>query len=74
MGTRNGGLEEVVEDGVCGRLLPVGAVDAMSEAATQILSDSELHRKMGRAGRSIAEEKFSVERIVAMYERLYGEV
>ncbi|NIR45586.1 MAG: N-acetyl-alpha-D-glucosaminyl L-malate synthase BshA [Gemmatimonadetes bacterium] len=74
VGTRNGGLEEVVEDGVCGRLLPVGAVDAMSDAATQILADSELHRKMGRAGRAIAEEKFSVERIVAMYERLYGEV
>jgi N-acetyl-alpha-D-glucosaminyl L-malate synthase BshA len=74
VGTRNGGLEEVVEDGICGRLLPVGAVDAMSDAAVQILSEAGVQEKMGRAGRARAEEKFSVERIVELYESCYDEV
>jgi N-acetyl-alpha-D-glucosaminyl L-malate synthase BshA len=74
VGTRCGGLEEVVNDGVSGRLLPVGAVDAMGEAAIEILADSERQAVMGRAGRAEAEEKFSVERIISMYEGLYEEV
>jgi N-acetyl-alpha-D-glucosaminyl L-malate synthase BshA len=74
VGTRCGGLEEVVEDGKAGRLLPVGAVDAMADAAIEILSKPELQREMGRAGRAEAEEVYSVERIVSMYEAFYEEV
>lgn len=74
VGTRCGGLEELVEDGHTGRLLPVGAVDAMAEAAIEILADSERLRAMGRAGRAEAEEVYSVERIISMYEAFYEEV
>jgi N-acetyl-alpha-D-glucosaminyl L-malate synthase BshA len=73
VGTRNGGLEEVVEDGVAGRLFPVGAVDAMADAATEILSDDQRGREMGQAGRALAMEKYSVERILSMYESYYIE-
>ncbi len=74
VGTRCGGLEEVVTDGESGRLLPVGAVDAMAEAAIQILSEPATSREMGRAARAVAEEKYSAERIVAQYEAFYEEV
>jgi N-acetyl-alpha-D-glucosaminyl L-malate synthase BshA len=74
VGTRCGGLEELVEDGITGRLLPVGAVDAMAEAAIEILADPERQREVGRAGRAEAHEKYSVERIVSMYEAFYEEV
>ncbi len=74
LGTRCGGLEELVEDGVTGRLLAVGAVDAMAEAATEILSTPGLQEKMGRAGRTVAEENYSSQRVLAIYESFYEEV
>ncbi len=74
LGTRCGGLDELVDDGVTGRLLPVGAVDAMAAAGIDMLSDAERHREIGRAGRAVAEEVYSVERIVAQYEGFYEEV
>jgi N-acetyl-alpha-D-glucosaminyl L-malate synthase BshA len=74
VGTRCGGLEEVVEDGSSGRLLPVGAVDAMADAAIEILADPERQKAMGRAGRAEAEEVYSVERILSLYEAFYEEV
>ncbi|UCC73656.1 MAG: N-acetyl-alpha-D-glucosaminyl L-malate synthase BshA [Gemmatimonadota bacterium] len=74
VGTRCGGLEELVEDGSTGRLLPVGAVDAMADAAIEILSEPGRQQAMGRAGRAEAEEAYSVERIIPMYEAFYEEV
>jgi glycosyltransferase involved in cell wall biosynthesis len=69
-----GGLPEVVEDGVSGYLLPVGATDAMAEAGIRILKDDTLRRSMGAAARRIAVEKFSADAIVPQYERLYERV
>ncbi len=74
VGTRCGGLEEVVQDGLSGRLLPVGAVDAMASAAIEILSDPERQRKMGSAGRAEAQSKYSAEGVLLMYESYYEEV
>jgi N-acetyl-alpha-D-glucosaminyl L-malate synthase BshA len=74
LGTRCGGLEELIDDGVNGRLLPVGAVDAMADAAIEILSDPKRTREMGRAGRATAIEKYSIERVVPLYESYYEEV
>jgi N-acetyl-alpha-D-glucosaminyl L-malate synthase BshA len=69
-----GGLPEVVEDGVSGYLLPVGATDAMAEAGVRILKDDALRRKMRAAARKIAVEKFSADAIVPQYEALYERV
>jgi len=74
VGTRCGGLEELVEDGATGRLLPVGAVDAMANATIEILSEPEKQQEMGRAGRAEAQEKYSIERILSMYEAYYEEL
>ena len=72
--TRSGGIPEVVVDGECGYLLPVGDVDAMAARAIEILSDVQLQRRMGRAGRALAESKFHVARVVPMYRSLYERV
>jgi N-acetyl-alpha-D-glucosaminyl L-malate synthase BshA len=69
-----GGLPEVVEDGVSGYLLPVGATDAMAEAGVRVLKDDALRRKMRAAARKIAVEKFSADAIVPQYEKLYEKV
>lgn len=74
VGTRCGGLEELVRDGVTGRLLPVGAVDAMAQAAIEILSDADRQREMGEAGRKDAIDLYSADGIVEVYEAYYEEV
>ena len=72
--TRAGGLPEVVQDGVSGFLLPVGDVDGMVAAAIEILSNEELARKMGSAGRANALEKFDVKKVVPRYRDAYERV
>jgi N-acetyl-alpha-D-glucosaminyl L-malate synthase BshA len=68
VGTRCGGLEEIVQDGVTGWLLPVGAVPEMAEAAIEILSTDGRREEMGGAGRKVAVDRYSAERIVPIYE------
>ncbi|HXG57719.1 MAG TPA: N-acetyl-alpha-D-glucosaminyl L-malate synthase BshA [Thermoanaerobaculia bacterium] len=72
--TRSGGLPEVVDDGVAGYLLPVGDVEAMGQRAIEILSDAELQRRMGAAGRQIAIDRFDVANVVPRYRELYERV
>ena len=72
--TQAGGLPEVIADGESGYLLAVGDVDAMAARAIEILSNSQLQRNMGRAGRRVAETKFNVERIVPQYRNFYEQV
>ncbi len=72
--SRVGGLPEVVEHGVSGFLLPVGDVDAMAEAAVEILSDPRMHTRMAEAGRRRAEECFSAASVVPRYEAIYDRV
>ena len=72
--TRAGGIPEVVADGECGYLLPVGDVDAMAAKAIEILSNVQLQRRLGKNGRDIAERKFNVSRIVPIYRNFYEQV
>lgn len=71
--SRVGGLPEVVEDGVCGRLLAVGDVDGMASAALAILADPRRARAMGEAGRRIAVERFDARRVAPCYASFYRE-
>jgi glycosyltransferase involved in cell wall biosynthesis len=69
-----GGIPEVVEDGVSGFLLPVGATEQMAEAGVRILQDDALRKNMRASARRIAVEKFSADAIVPRYEALYERV
>ena len=71
VGSRSGGLPEVVADGECGYLADVGDCATMAEKAAQILSDKELAEKMGQEGRARAEELFNHDKIVSRYEQIY---
>jgi len=72
--TQSGGLPEVVIDGESGYLLPVGDVDSMAARAIEILSDSHLQKRLGRAGRAAAETQFNEARVVPIYRNLYERV
>ena len=71
IGTRAGGLPEVVRDGETGFLCGVGDVDAMSEAALSILRDRDRWKSMSELATSDARERFSLDAIVSQYEHLY---
>jgi N-acetyl-alpha-D-glucosaminyl L-malate synthase BshA len=70
--TNVGGLPEVVSDRETGRLFDPGNVDAMGDAAAEILLDAELWTSMSRAAAADARARFSVDQIVAQYEQLYA--
>ena len=69
-----GGLPEVIEHGTSGYMFDVGDIDAMAEAGLRILGDDEHWRSLSEAGRALAEERFSSERVVPQYERYYEQV
>ena len=74
LGTRSGGVTEVVEDGVTGFLCEVSDTDAMAEKALLILQNDALAREMGRKGRARVEQCFKKDVIVREYEALYDEL
>ncbi len=71
LGTKSGGVTEVVEHGETGYLTEVGDIDAMAKYAIRLLTDDEHAAQMGRKGRARATRLFSKEAIVNEYEALY---
>jgi glycosyltransferase involved in cell wall biosynthesis len=59
--TSVGGNAEAVQDGVSGFLVPPEDPDALSAAILQLLSDPSKARTMGAEGRSLVEERFTIE-------------
>lgn len=69
--TRAGGIPEVIADGECGLLYPVGDVEGMAEGAARLLADDALRESFGEAGRQRAVERFATDKVVAQYRGLY---
>ncbi|HEX6574522.1 MAG TPA: glycosyltransferase family 4 protein [Gemmatimonadaceae bacterium] len=59
--TACGGPETAVIEGVTGYLTPVRDQAAMERAMEKLIGDAALRDSLGRAGRRVAEEKFSIE-------------
>lgn len=72
--TRVGGVPELIEDGVTGRLFPPGDVDAMADAATELLSDPARLDRMRDACRAEAQERYCASKIIPLYEKYYEEI
>lgn len=72
VGSRVGGLINLVQEGVCGRLLPVGDLDGMAAAAGELLLTPNLAAAYGEAGRRIARERYAPAEVVAAYVGLYS--
>ncbi|HEX3986537.1 MAG TPA: N-acetyl-alpha-D-glucosaminyl L-malate synthase BshA [Acidobacteriaceae bacterium] len=72
--TRVGGVPELIEDGVNGRLFPVGDVEAMAGAAVDLLSDPDRYNAMADAARRTAQSRYCASKILPLYERFYEQV
>lgn len=65
-----GGLPELVQDGVCGRLVPVEDAASLAEQSGQLLSSPSEWRRMSRSAQTRAME-FSTERFGRLMTNLY---
>ncbi|MCU1437827.1 MAG: glycogen synthase [Naasia sp.] len=88
VGTATGGIPEVVEDGVTGRLVPIEQVDDgsgtpldpdrfvadLARTLTEVVSDPDTAGRYGQAGRRRAEEEFGWQRIAADTLAVYQSV
>ena len=69
--TRVGGVPELITDGVDGLLFPLGDVDAMAQAAIDLLRSPERHEEMRKAARKTAQDRFCSTRILPRYISFY---
>ncbi|MBI4539053.1 MAG: N-acetyl-alpha-D-glucosaminyl L-malate synthase BshA [Gemmatimonadetes bacterium] len=74
IGTRVGGVPEVVIDERVGWLGSVGDVEGMAEVAVELLRDQGRWHAASAAARALAVERFSAEGVVPVYERYYQEI
>lgn len=74
IGTKVGGVPELIDDGITGCLFPVGAVEKMADAAVDLLSSPARLEQMGKAARKTAQDRFCTTRIIPLYEKYYEEV
>ncbi|MDX2269112.1 MAG: N-acetyl-alpha-D-glucosaminyl L-malate synthase BshA [Bryobacter sp.] len=72
IGTRVGGVPELITDGVDGFLCAVGDISAMAEKIIFLLQDLEVCMKFGIRARNTAENRFSTRRLIPIYESLYA--
>jgi L-malate glycosyltransferase len=72
--SRVGGLAEVIESGVSGYLHEPDDLDGMAATGVALLSDVELRRKIGTAGRNVVRRRYCSDRIVPQYEQFYKEI
>jgi glycosyltransferase involved in cell wall biosynthesis len=73
VGTKIGGLDEVVVDGVTGILVPRASSTALTEATLKLLNDNRLRDQYGQAAREHIYRHYDAERLVNdllnMYEK-----
>ena len=74
VGSRTGGIPEVVADGETGLLVPVGEPEPLAAALNVLLADPGLAAAMGQAGRKRAVAEFGWPAIAAQTADLYTEL
>jgi glycosyltransferase involved in cell wall biosynthesis len=74
VGTRVGGMADIITDGVNGILVPSGDLRALAGAITRLVSDPELASRMGQAGRRMSLERNGAARLSTEIDSLYGQL
>ena len=68
------GCRDAIEPDKSGLLVPVKNPVALADAIQRLIDDPELCRRMGKAGRDLAERKFAIEKIVDAHLKIYKEL
>jgi glycosyltransferase involved in cell wall biosynthesis len=65
------GCQEIVRHGENGFLVPVKNSKALADALSRLLSNKVLRQAMGRKGRALVEQEFSLERVIEATFKMY---
>ncbi|MCM3617343.1 N-acetyl-alpha-D-glucosaminyl L-malate synthase BshA [Sutcliffiella horikoshii] len=74
VGTRIGGIPEVIENGKTGFLSDVGDVEDIARNSIKILSDTTIHKTFAENAILRVKENFSSQSIVQQYEDMYKQL
>ncbi|MFA6411706.1 MAG: glycosyltransferase, partial [Syntrophales bacterium] len=69
-----GGIPEVITDGVNGFLVSPESPEQLAAALMKLVNDQGLRISMGRRGREIYEEKFTLSKMIRQVETLYDQL
>ncbi len=67
------GIPEIINDGVNGFLVPVNDSETAADKVKLLYEDLDLRKKMGKQGRKIFLEKFTLEKHLNMLEKVFKE-
>ncbi len=67
-----GGVRDLVDNGVTGRVVPPGDAAALVDALRALAADARARTEMGAAGASRAAKELSIDRTVSSYLRAYA--
>jgi len=71
--TMSEGAQEIIEDNITGKLVPIGDIEAMASAIDSLLDDEHQRETFGARAQHAAREKFSLKRMVDATEQIYRE-
>jgi glycosyltransferase involved in cell wall biosynthesis len=71
IGTRVGGIPDIIASGVNGLLVPSGDASALAAAIVELVGDADRRRLMGLAGQRTVRERYSADRMVKELKDLY---
>ena len=74
VGTRVGGIPEMIEEGRTGLLVPPGDAGALAAAILRLLHDREEGVRLGQAARAFCRERFSLAAAVPKMEAFYKRI
>ena len=65
-----GAVDEIVQDGQTGILVPERSIDAAARALAAVANDADERRRLGENARAVAEDQFLIDRAVERTDRL----
>jgi lipopolysaccharide/colanic/teichoic acid biosynthesis glycosyltransferase len=74
VGTRVGGIPDLIRHGETGYLVPPGDASALAAAILRVLQNQKNTFQIAEAARAMARERFSVARLIRDIENLYNEL
>lgn len=72
--TRVGGVGEIIQDGYNGLLAEAGDVATISANALRLLEDRDLAQRLATNGRTVVQQRFSLQSCVKKIEEVYSNV
>ena len=69
--TDHPGCRDAIEPNKTGLLVPIKNALALADAIEYLIKNPDVRKKMGAAGRNLAEKEFAIEKIVAEHMEIY---